>query len=248
MQKHITGRYLLTVDDALLEVFGFHLKNFSGGIAIEFGAGTDLLCPLLLSNAGAREVIALDLTRLASADRVNNVIRQLRGKLPGEWPEISDVDGDLFAKYRIRYMAPGDARATGLADASVDMVCSTSTLEHIPENAIRSILKEARRILKPTGVASFIIDYHDHYASGDRSISRFNFYRYGHALWRIFNPGMHYQNRLRHSDFLKLFDGFSVTESAIVPPDQIDVPLAAPFKHYGARDLLALNGFFTLKP
>lgn len=246
MQKHITGRYHFTVTDWAFEVYSFHVKNFRGGRALEFGAGTNLLCPLLLSHAGATEVLAIDLQRLASTDRVNHVIRQLRGRLSGEWPEVSDLDWDLRAKYRIHYLAPGDASATGLPDQSVDFFCSTSTLEHIPPAAIRAILRECQRLATPDAVMSFEIDYHDHYATADGSINRFNFYRYPEWKWCLFNPAMHYQNRLRHSDYVELFSAFT-SDDRIVPDSVEELPpLVERFTHYPRAELTAKNGFFTL--
>ena len=246
LQKRATGRYFFTVADEELAAYGHHLRHFRGGRALEFGAGSNLLCPLLLSNAGASEVLALDLQRLGTVEQVNHVIRQLRERLSGEWPEITDLDSDLTAKYRIRYLAPADARSTLLPPGSVDFICSTSTLEHIPPEDIAAIIRECSRVLSPNGVMSHIIDYHDHYATADPSISRFNFYRYSERAWRIFNPPMHYQNRLRHTDYVRLFHGFEIEERAIIPDELVDVPLAREFQRYTQDDLRAKNGFFYI--
>lgn len=248
LQKRVTGRYFLTLTDALMNAHGFHVGNFKGGRALEFGAGPNLLCPLLLSNAGASEVLAIDLTRMAALERVNDVIRQLAVKLPGAWPLVKDLHADLYAKYRILYLAPADMRATELDTGSVDFICSTSTLEHIPPREIEAILKECGRLLTPDGRMSFVIDYHDHYCTGDARISRFNFYKYPAWLWRLFNPSMHYQNRLRHSDYVRLFAGFRTDARAVIPDEAVTVPLAKEFAHYGAEDLKAKNGFFRLAP
>jgi len=81
--------------------------------------GRHFLSPLLLSNAGATEVLVYDIQRLSSPAQINHTIRQLRGRVPGEWPEIEDWP-DLERIYRIRYLAPGDARNTGLSGAYID--------------------------------------------------------------------------------------------------------------------------------
>jgi hypothetical protein len=249
LQRRLTGRYFLTLTDSIFAVYSFHLKNFPGGHALEFGAGDNLLCPLMLSHAGASEVLAIDLQPLASVDRINHVIRQLAERLPGEWPELSRL-GDLLPLYRIRYVAPADMRATGLPAGSVDFICSTSTLEHIPQKEIEAIIAECRRMCSPKAVCSFTIDYHDHYATGDSSISRFNFYRYPNWLWSFFNPGMHFQNRLRHSDYVKLFESFEQIEATQIIPSRpaIPVKLSPQFRRYGPDDLVALNGRFILRP
>ncbi len=246
-QKYLTRRYFENLTPEFLAAFNFHVENFKrlppGATVMEFGAGRNLLCSLLMSHAGAARVHAFDLDRLATVEQVNGVIRQLRVRLGGEWPELRSLDE--LGKYRIEYHAPGDARCTGLQ--TVDFVCTTSTLEHIPAQSLREIHAECAR-LKPK-LVSHIIDYHDHYASFDKSISRGNFYRYDERAWRFWNPSMHYQNRLRHSDQLALLAeaGFSplidrrLTESLDLKGINED------FRRYSAEDLVTMNSFLLLE-
>src|SRR5207245_10558273 len=58
------------------------------------------------------------------------------------------------------------------------------------------------------------IDYTDHYSHFDKSISPYNFLQYSDKAWALFNPPLHYQNRLRHRDYLDLLRaaGFAVVE------------------------------------
>jgi len=263
LQRRVTGRYLDDVSDVFLAAYNYHVDNFrrlprpAEATALEFGAGRNLITPLLLSAAGARRVLAFDIERLATVEHVNHVIRQLHmRKVPrpaGEWQEIANLDADLERCYRIFYRSPGDARDTGLAAQSVDFVCSTSTLEHIGRADIAAILRECRRICSPPALLSFIIDYHDHYATADARITRFNFYRYSDAAWAWFNPPSHFQNRLRHTDYERLFSecGLQALERRSIVPAGSDqalrnVPLTPAFAGYAAEDLLALNGFFLL--
>jgi hypothetical protein len=255
LQRTVTGRYFFEVTDLEFAAYQYHVENFrrlpTGARALEFGAGSNLLTPLMLSAAGAAEVLAYDIERIASVAQVNHVIRQLRLRLPGEWPEIVDLDADLFRHYRIRYCAPGDARFTGLAPGSMDFFCSTSTLEHIPVSAIDDILTECRRIASHHALFSFVIDYHDHYATADPHISRFNFYRYPARRWRWFNPSNHYQNRLRHIDYQRIFSrqqlqALDVRRVMDPETDMHRVPVCAEFAAYASEDLASLNGFFLL--
>ena len=118
LQRRATGRYLLDIKPTHLAAYNYHVGNLrrlpAGSRALEFGAGSNLLCALLLSNAGASEVLAYDIERHATVERVNHVIRQLRDLVPADWRNIADLDEDLRREYRIRYCAPGDARTTGL--------------------------------------------------------------------------------------------------------------------------------------
>ena len=87
--------------------------------------------------------ILIDIRKLLNIELVNSTIRMLQD-LSGELG-ISRIPNRLFALndghkwisqleelYGIRYLAPYDARHTGLPDESVDFITSTNTLEHIP--------------------------------------------------------------------------------------------------------------------
>jgi hypothetical protein len=252
-QKYVTGKHLFEVTDAYLSSHQFHVAQYQRvhpGRALEFGGGRHFLSPLLLSNAGATEVLVYDIQRLSSPAQINHTIRQLRGRVPGEWPEIEDWP-DLERIYRIRYLAPGDARNTGLSGAYIDFVCSTSTLEHIPAPDIRLILRESSRIAAANAVFSHIIDYADHYHYSDAGISLFNFYRYSERRWHWLNPSNHFQNRLRHSDFDKMFRELNWkaidTRVGKVSPDAIrSIALDPMFRRYETADLLTSIGYFVM--
>jgi SAM-dependent methyltransferase len=157
----------------------------------------------------------------------------------------------VFSKiYGIEYKAPYDARDTGLNDNSIDCITSTNTLEHIPPNDIKAILKECYRILNKDGILSFQIDYQDHYSYFDKNISVYNFLQFGQATWNtFFNPSLHYQNRLRHKDYLQLFceSGFNIVEDNYyggTPSDIEQIKKVRINKQFSSYDLneLAIHG------
>jgi hypothetical protein len=97
------------------------------------------------------------------------------------------------------------------------------------------------------GITTHSIDYSDHYARSDGNLSRFNFLKYDDAQWRPFNSGWQYVNRLRHSDYVRLFReaGFAILEESSVPgePSAEIVDNVAPrFRQYEPTDLFALRG------
>ena len=255
-RRLMSRRYIPQVNERSLKSYMIPVDVFraipDAEVAFEFGAGRGLITPLLLSLAGAKRVIACDLQRLASIEQVNAVISQLAMLGHGSGNQIKSFD-DLERRYKVYYDAPGDARKTGLPDGSVDLIYSTATLEHIPVSQIRQILAEARRILKPDGRISFTIDYHDHFARGDPSIGYLNFYQFGDKEWGRYNSDLHYQNRLRHSDFVSLFteEGFQIFQQTPVfdewsERDLNRVTLHPQFRHYSHVDLTASNGIFVL--
>jgi len=87
------------------------------------------------------------------------------------------------------------------------------------------IFRECSRLLKKCGLMSFIIDYQDHYSYADNRISVYNFLKYSDSTWRWFNPSLHYQNRLRHPDYIRLLQetGFEVVEEKVLPPSDKDL-------------------------
>src|SRR5262249_3632127 len=134
-------------------------------------------------------------------------------RIPNEYiGRKSDFLVLLKEHYGIDYWAPCDARRTQLEAGSIDWITSTNTLEHIPLQDIHAILQECRRLLRDDGLMSCLIDYEDHYSYFDHSISGYNFLQYSDEAWAFFNPALYYQNRLRHRDYLDLFQsaGFEV--------------------------------------
>lgn len=259
-QRIVSRRYYHKITDASLKSYAIPVEAFreieGAKVALEFGAGRALTTPLLLgrAGAGAERVYALDLHRLASLTQINASLSQLNAREPGRWPPVGNFD-ELREKYGVDYRAPGDARDTGLPDQSVDLIYSTATLEHIPEPDIEAILHECARILRANGRLCFTIDYHDHYASSDKSIGFMNFYRFSDEEWKRYSPPSHYQNRLRHSEFINLFErnGWNIVESRPIfdtwsETDLAKVPLAPRFQNYSHEDLVASNGFFLLSP
>ena len=117
----------------------------------------------------------MDLSRWVRPGFVNGAIRHLQQEPPegavrtprALLPEGPDFDRDLERAYGIRYLAPADARDTRLPAGSIDLVATTSTLEHVPLPDLRAILKETRRLCHDQSVVSHVVDYSDHFAHGD---------------------------------------------------------------------------------
>ena len=100
---------------------------------------------------------------------------------------------------------------------------------------------------------SHCIDYSDHYAHSDAGITPYNFLRFAPVAWRLCNPDIHFQNRMRHSEHRRAFErsGFRVMREIVRQPDDADallslVPLAAEFDALPKAELLPLYGQFVL--
>jgi SAM-dependent methyltransferase len=214
----------------------------------EFGAGWDLAVPLSLWALGVERQILVDLRPNVRIELVNTSIARL-GRLvskrglrdPGG--TISSVE-ELEPRFGIRYLAPLDARATGLRPGSVDFVTSTSTLEHIPEEELVPLLAECRRLLRPDGAVSSRIDLSDHFSHFDHSLSPYNYLRYSDRTWRLVNSELLHQNRLRRSDYVSAFDqaGLTVVAERTWQPN-VDLPedIDSRFRDYYPEDLAVLG-------
>jgi len=198
----------------------------------EFGSGWDLKLAILVGLKGCT-VVASDIEAHAVPGAVRDILRRLGAR--------------SLETANVTYRAPCDARGTGLPAGTFDLVMSTSVLEHIPPADIPAVLAECRRLLAPDGVCSFQVDYKDHWCYSDRSITHHNYMRFGAGQWKLYNPPLQYQNRLRHSDYLRLFEqaGFDVAAEPQVE-DLPAFPLAPEFRHYGEADLRTTRSWVVL--
>ena len=232
----------------------------------EFGAGRDLCGPLVFYSMGVTRQRLVDLQFLLRPFLVNDTLRRLRRDAARFHLPLSpahfvreDKEGcleDLRHHYGIDFVAPSDARCTGLADGAVDIITSTNTLEHIPPTDIASILKELRRILAPDGRLSFLVDYQDHWSYFDSNINVYNFLCYSAAEWAPYNPDLNYQNRLRHADYMRLYQqaDFGIVDEHTEGAQPTDLEkiaaipvVASEFAHFDPVAIRLRKGFVVLK-
>jgi SAM-dependent methyltransferase len=218
----------------------------------EFGAGWDLAIPLSYALLGIGRQVVIDIRPSARTELVNETIAALE-RLRPELEEtasrtLRDLGGPVSAvaelepRLGIRYLAPCDARATGLPAGSIDFASSTDTCEHIPAPDLAEIFAECRRLLRPGGAFSCRIDLQDHYAYFDRSLSRYNFLRYSDRTWGLVNSPLHYQNRLRAPEYLELVRGAGLdlvvsNPSGAGRAELEALPIAPRFRKYAPEDV-----------
>jgi len=196
-----------------------------GKTFFEVGTGRAPAAPLAFWLMGAGRIVTVDLNPYLKAE----IVREHLAYLSDNEAEIRTIFGtllcgerfdelldfvrrrpfrieDFLDLCRIDYIAPGDAAKTPLSDGSVDFHMSYTTLEHIPANVIRAILKEGNRIVKADGLFVHCIDYSDHFWHSDESLSPIHFLQYSDPEWERYAGNRYmYMNRLRHDDFLELF-------------------------------------------
>jgi hypothetical protein len=266
-QKYVTRT--LPIDakrlSEIVERAGRHLKAIerhwdrpvAGALFYEFGAGWDLASPLGFWCHGVERQLLVDIRDMLRLDVLNHTIglfAHVDLPLPRRPGAPVASKAALRDSFGIDFRAPCDARATQLADGSVDVITSSNVLEHIPPADLASILRECHRILAADGIMSMLVDYQDHYSYFDSQITPYNFLRYSEREWQLFNPSLHYQNRLRHSDYVRLFAeaGLRILEVQPAPVGDADlsalrsVPLDARFERYASHDLAVRDARFVL--
>ena len=235
-QKHITKGVQLS-DQHFSDKLGHatdHLRfyskygkeeNFS---ALELGSGWYPVVPIALFLGGAESITSIDISPLMTGEGMLETARKYlswynAGKLDGLKPYIKperlsalkelatqDLSKDeILTKLNLNLLIR-DARNTGFEDNSFDLVCSNNTYEHIYSEILIGIIKEFQRVVKTGGVNSHFIDMSDHFAHLDNSITIYNYLRFSEKQWRRIDNSVQPQNRLRMSDYEKMYAEFNI--------------------------------------
>jgi len=248
LQKHVTKEWprsnstleqLLIAARRVYQSTVGHRRHF-----LEIGAGRDLAVAVALRLMGVERVTCVDVSRLAQPELVEHAAAYMAERLGVAAPQINNWDD--IERFGITYRAPLYLQRATLEPSSFDCFFSIDTLEHIPPEDLREILVEAKRLLKPGGFCVHCIDYGDHYGRGDHGLSRFNFLTYTERDWQPFNSQYQYVNRLRHSQFLRLFAEAGMkllrNEPDVVPPQQLILDRLAPqFREFDVPDLFTIR-------
>lgn len=228
----------------------------------EFGAGYELTIPLTYYALGVSHQVLVDIRKLVRGNLINHTISQFQhcktrdnfNKVPSVSLTSKNPLIDLRKHYGLKYIAPCDARDTRLQAESFDCIASVNTLEHISIDDIRRIITECHRILKHNGIMSHLIDYSDHYSYADKNISSYNFLKYSDDEWKKYAPSLQFQNRMRHSDYIRLFRecGFRVLEEQYPEVRNDDISIiegiepSQKFLGYASHDLAIKRAHIVL--
>jgi SAM-dependent methyltransferase len=214
-----TENHLLAFEQGLEQITALRGCGFKieGSDVLDLGSGWNPIVPLLFLMAGARCVHLTDLDRLIDGaamvetmgflrDQQDEIVRRLDIDRHRAESVLSPVHGmgldALLDRTQLTYTVPFDS---AVQMPSVDLVMSRTVLEHIKPPALRRLLADFGKGLRPGGMMSHVIDHSDHREHRDKSLSRIDFLRYSDRVWRCLcvDP-QDYTNRLRHTDYLEM--------------------------------------------
>ena len=190
-----------------------------GATFYEFGAGWDSTIPLGFTALGVPKQVLVDIRPVVRAGARQRLARAVRAALerargrggaraaPARRRPTIASTAELEPRFGIRYLAPCDARATGLPAASVDFISSTDVCEHIPEPDLAEILRECARLLPPGRPGQL-----PHRPRRPLQLLRqeplaLPLPALRRPPWGWVNSPLQYQNRLRVTDYRRLVEG-----------------------------------------
>lgn len=223
LEKGYDYSFLFRETAKLATILHAYRFDIEGASVMEVGTGWRIDIPIAFYLCGARRIITCDLNRylvpslalktvsylLANQDEIEtifpfvepSVLRSRVVALAG----VSNIQ-QLLAKTSVQYLAPYDCSRTDLPNGSVDLQFSYTVFEHIPDQTLQAILREANRLLSSRGLALHHIDLSDHFEQVDRSITKINFLQFSESEWRRYsNTPWSYHNRLREDEFRDIF-------------------------------------------
>ena len=193
-------------------------------VVVEQGTGWHGLDLLLFHVAGARRIVTCDTTPWLREELVrynarsftswSDIVKRWRGTDPEAVDERAErlrqgADlpyPDLLASLGVTVRVTRSMHRAEIDSDSVDLFYSDSVLQFIEPGDLETLVREARRFLKASGVSFHVIDCVDLHAMKDRRIPRLGYLGWPEPAWRLMTSRyLNYQNRLRMPEFAALF-------------------------------------------
>jgi len=195
--------------DYALKVFDSHVQRVGlegqlmGKVILELGPGDSISTSIIASAYGAKSILvdAGDFIKrdLSTYIELANVLAQRNYKVPEITPEM-DFKDILIATHS-QYFTDGLKSLRSIPSDSVDFIFSQAVLEHLRKYEFLEIVKELRRILKPTGICSHQVDLKDHLGGSLNNLT------FSEKIWEsdFFVKSGFYTNRIRFSEMVNMF-------------------------------------------
>jgi len=240
------------------EIFQKHFAalgrdTLHGCTVLELGPGNSVLTALYARSLGAQRTWLVDSESLASQDitilaQAERDLSERRLSVPGVGTSTSI--SEALDKLNATYLTDGLKSLQSVPGAEVDFMFSNAVLEHISLAEFAKLAKEMRRVLKPNGAASHVIDFRDHLQNGLNNL------RFSEKLWesRFMARSGFYTNRLTWPAMRNIFQdaGFLVgLLSHQLWPNGIPTAqdkMATPFRNMPPSDFGVMTAHVLLRP
>ena len=213
-------------------------RRLSEVTVCEIGTGTYPIMPVLLWLLGIRRVLSVDIVRIANERTIRDTLELVIESYFSDIVKKLGVTDKRLAELRDRITSASRGRmSTLLAEMGIelviadlsrdasrlnecDLIISNNVFEHISPGNLQLIVQNTVDSNNRPRLASHEIDLSDHYSHFDSKIGPHNFLKYSHRAWGFFNNKLAYQNRLRASDYRKIFaaSGWSVEAESVDLP------------------------------
>jgi SAM-dependent methyltransferase len=215
--------------------------SFRDQPVLELGTGWYPVVPVALYLCGFSSITSVDLVQHLNEEGLRKVVGRftdledreaLRELLPHYEPDridrlrkfLEDTSRPLVPANVCLTLMTGDASRLPFSDRHAGFILSNSVMEHIYPEVLRPILVEFRRLLRPDGRMSHVIDLSDHFSHSDDKITPYNFLRFSDRAWRMIDNSIQSQSRLRVDDYRALFtDTGWVSTNETTNPGDVDL-------------------------
>jgi hypothetical protein len=251
--------------------------DVSGKTILEMGAGWHGIDQLVFYLMGCREAITIDhwphLTYDAIARQISKICEnssQLDFGALSDPPTVSSrLDllrdardttrtlRDLLRRLNIRYLISesGNPEHLEIAPRSIDLYYSFSVLQRISERALASAIRHVGHTLLRNGACFYVctdqkdINSQEHVDTG---LWVLHYLKFSDLVFSLMTSSkLNFQNRLRHSDFLRMLEGGGMHPShveTVVSQDNIErlksFPVARRFSRYPLEDMAIVQSTF----
>jgi SAM-dependent methyltransferase len=240
----------------VLEVFRTHARHNPAGnwTGLEFGPGDSVFSAVLAKRYGCRRFWLVDAGDFAAKSPA--LYRNMAASLErqGLADGLSALCGDgepatLFRNCDAAYLTRGVASLAEIESDSVDFIWSHAVLEHVGAAEFEACCREMRRILRPGGRASHVVDFRDHLQAGLHNL------RFPSTLWErdwFARRSGFYTNRIRPTAMADRFAraGFAVRvlyDHRWPEPPISEDRLAPEFRGLNREDLVVWGCHFLLE-
>ena len=207
------------------------IGSLEGKKTLELGTGWYPVVPFSFFLNGAEEINTVDISTLCNKEKLKDTIDRFvdlieKGGLsqyldakPERIAVLLQLHNDferlsfdeILAQLKINYIIMDARNLKNIPDNSIDLVHSNNTFEHVYPQVLTDILKEFKRVVKPSGLMSHFIDMSDHFAHFDKSITIYNFLQYSNTIWdSIIDNSIQPQNRWRFPQFVSLYKDLEI--------------------------------------